>query len=564
MAMMTGAQAMYEFLVRQGVEYIFGNPGTSELPLMDVFAERNEIEYILALHEDSALGIAAGYAEATGKPAAVNLHTNPGLAHALGNLYNAYRAGTPLIVTAGQQDTRSLIDEPLLQADMVELVRQHTKWAWEVRSTKEIPRALARAFTIATTPPTAPVFLSLPVNLMEEKAEFEFPQVTKIGERLRGDRVQIEAAAQLLAEAKQPVIIAGDGVARAGAMNELVKFAETLGAAVHPEPLHSLLGFPTSHRLFAGPLSPAAQQMNAQLSGADVILAIGVYTLAPLVYTGASMIPKNAKLIQIDVNPHELGKNFYAEVAIQADPFTAIKELSQALQPLTTGASAEVFWRRGKIIADMIADGRAKFASAALPPAGNELLSAAFVAQEMRAAAATDALLVDEAVTSTAFVRNIFKLSEPGSYLFNKGGSLGYGAPTAVGYKLAHKDRQVICAIGDGSLLYSPQALWSAARYKLGVVFVVFNNTSYAILKGGLLAYQGAAVERNLFTGMDITEPEIDFVKLAESMGVAARRVAGAIELREGLDWALTESIKTRQPYLLDVMISREARSVLR
>ena len=169
MAEMSGAEAMFEMMVREGVRYVFGNPGTTELPLMDRFAARNEISYILALHEDSALGIAAGYAEATGQPAVVNLHTNPGLAHALGNLYNAYRAGTPLVVTAGQQDTRSMLDEPLLYADMIELARQHTKWAWEVRTAAEIPRALARAFTIARTPPTGPVFVSLPVNLTEER-----------------------------------------------------------------------------------------------------------------------------------------------------------------------------------------------------------------------------------------------------------------------------------------------------------------------------------------------------------------------------------------------------------
>src|SRR3954468_15118765 len=158
MAEMNGAQAMYEMMVREQVRYVFGNPGTTELPLMDIFAARSEIDYVLALHEDSALGIAAGYAEATGRAAVVNLHTNPGLAHALGNLYNAYRAGTPLVVTAGQQDTRAMIDEPLLYADMLELARQHTKWAWEARHASEIPAAMSRAFRMAETPPTGPVF----------------------------------------------------------------------------------------------------------------------------------------------------------------------------------------------------------------------------------------------------------------------------------------------------------------------------------------------------------------------------------------------------------------------
>jgi benzoylformate decarboxylase len=562
--MMTGAQAFYEMLVREGVEYIFGNPGTSELPLMDVFAERDEIEYILALHEDSALGIAAGYAEASGKPAVVNLHTNPGLAHALGNLYNASRAGTPMIVTAGQQDTRALIGEPLLQADMVEMARQHTKWAWEVKAAAEIPFALSRAFTLATTAPTGPVFLSLPVNLMEESAEMEFPSVTRIGQRIRGDRAQIEAAAKLLAAAQHPVIIAGDGCARSGGVLELVKLAEMLGAKVHPEVLHSLLDFPTGHRLFAGPLSPAAQQAQAQLAGADVILTVGVYTLAPLVYTGARMIPESVRLIQIDANERELGKNYSAEVAILADPRSAIEELMDALQPMLDNATAEKIDRRSRMIEDMISAGRAKFAEQVLKPSKDGEISPAQLAREMRLAAASDAIIVDEAVTSTAFVRTLFTINEPDSYFFAKGGSLGYGLPLAVGAKLARKDRQVICTIGDGSVLYSPQAMWTAAHYQLGVVFVVFNNTSYLILKGGLLAMKGKSVERGIFTGMEITEPEIDFVKMAESMGVAARRVTRESELRSALDWALSESANQSKPYLLDVRVSSELRSMLR
>jgi benzoylformate decarboxylase len=564
MTEMTGAQAFYEMLVREGVDYIFGNPGTSELPLMDVFAERNEIEYILALHEDSALGIAAGYAEASGKPAVVNLHTNPGLAHALGNLYNAYRAGTPMIITAGQQDIRSLIGEPLLQADMVELARQHTKWAWEVKTASEIPFALSRAFTLATTAPTAPVFLSLPVNVMEERAEMEFPAVTRIGQRIRGDRSQIEAAAQLLAQAQQPVIIAGDGCARSGGVKQLVKLAEMLGAKVHPEVLHSLLDFPTGHRLFVGPLSPAAQQAHAQLAGSDVILTVGVYTLAPLVYTGARIIPEGAKLIQIDASERELGKNYPADVAILADPRTAIEELIDVLQPLLVGATAEKIWRRSKIITDMIADKRAKFAEQVLTPSTDGVISPAQLAHEMRLAAAENAIIVDEAVTSTAFIRTLFTINEADSYFFAKGGSLGYGLPLAVGVKMAHKNRQVICTIGDGSTLYSPQALWTAAHYNLGVVFVVFNNTSYLILKGGLLAMKGKSVERGIFTGMDITEPEVDFVKMSESMGVAARRVTQLEELRSALDWALTESAGQSKPHLLDVMVSSELKSMLR
>src|SRR6266571_2505487 len=556
---MTGAQAMFEFMVREGVRYVFGNPGTTELPLMDLFAARDEIKYILALHEDSALGIAAGYAEATGKLAVVNLHTNPGLAHALGNLYNVYRAGTPLIVTAGQQDTRSMIDEPLLYADMLQLARQHTKWCWEVHHASEIPAAMARAFKVAQTPPTGPVFLSLPVNVMEERAEIELPPVTRIGARVRGDLAKIKEAAAVLASAKNPAIISGDGCARSGALGELAKLAEMIAARVHAEPLNSLLVFPTGHPLYAGPLFPNAKQTRALLEGVDVIVAIGVNNLAPLVYTGTRMIPEGVRMIQIDANDRELGKTYAAEVAILADPRSAIEELIEEITLVANGASESLAKRRTLIKAH-IADARAKFAEHANLASPDGPMSPAFVAREMRRSAAQDAVLVDESVTSTAFVRTIFELNEPGTFFYAKGGSLGLGLPAAIGVKLAIPDRQVICSVGDGTALYTIQALWTAARYGLAVRFIVFNNASYMILKGGLLALKGASAERGDFPGMDITEPEVDFVKLAESMGVAARTVSNPADLRAALDWAFSESV----PTLLDVAISRNVRSVLR
>ena len=495
---MSGAQAMFEFMVREGVRYVFGNPGTTELPLMDQFAARDEITYILALHEDSALGIAAGYAEATGHAAVVNLHTNPGLAHALGNLYNAYRAGTPLVVTAGQQDTRSMLDEPLLYADMIELARQHTKWAWEVRTAAEIPRALARAFVIARTPPTGPVFVSLPVNLMEERAEMDLPSATEIGSRVRGDQARVEAAAAVLASARNPVIVAGDGCARSSALAQVAKLAEMIGARVHAEPLNSLLVFPTGHPLYAGPLFPNAKQTRALLEDADVILLIGATNLAPLVYTGTGLIPTGTRLIQIDANPREFGKNYAIEVAILADPRTGVEQLIEALGPLTAGAPAERIARRRAAIVQAISEARAKFAEQSSIASADGPMSPAYVACVMREAAASDAVLVDESVTSTAFVRTLFELNEPNSYFYAKGGSLGLGLPAAVGVKLAMPDRQVLCAVGDGSALYSIQALWTAARYKLAVVFVVFNNASYMILKGGLAAMGGESIKRGV------------------------------------------------------------------
>jgi benzoylformate decarboxylase len=559
MTQMTGAEAMFEVLVREGVKYVFGNPGTTELPLMDLFAARTEIEYILALHEDSALGIAAGYAEATGQPAVVNLHTNPGLAHALGNLYNAYRAGTPLIVTAGQQDTRSMIDEPLLWADMVELARQHTKWAWEVKHASEVPVAVARAFKIAKTAPNGPVFLSLPVDVMETRAEMELPAVVEVGARVRGDRAKIEEAARILAQARNPAIIAGDAAARSGAFGEIVRLAETIGAGAHAEPLNALLVFPTGHPLYAGPLFPNAKQTSALLEGVDVLITIGVNNIAPLVYTGHRLIPKGTTLIQISDDVGELGKNYACEVAILGDPRAVVEELLDALVPATQ-TSGELFARRRAMIESQISEVRGRFVAAASGPGEDGAMSPGYVALELRKAAPANAVLVDESVTSTAFVRTLFTLNEPGTFFYGKAGSLGMALPEAVGVKLAMPDRPVICTVGDGTALYTIQGLWTAARYKLPVIYVVFNNSSYMILKGGLLAAGGASAKKGFFPGMDLTDPEIDFITLAESLGVSARRVTRPSELQPAFAWALEQST----PTLIDVPISREVRSVLR
>ena len=455
-----------------------------------------------------------------------------------------------------------MIEEPLLYGDMLEAVRQYTKWSWEAHHASDIPVALARAFKVATTPPTGPVFISLPVDAMEERAELDLPPVTNVARsRLAPDPADIQSAASVLLAGRNPVIIAGDGCARCRAVGEVVRLAETLGATVYTEPLNSLLDFPTGHPQYAGPMFPNPKQTLAQLEGADVLLILGVNLLAPLVYTGAKMIPDGVRIIQIDVDDRELGKNYPAEVAIRADIASAASALLGALTPTMTGSVAEKAAARRETIVARVSKVRAHLVeNAAPPPDSDGPMSPSFVALEMRAAAASDALLVDESVTSTAFVRTLFELNEPNSYFYAKGGSLGLGLPEAVGVKLARPDKQVLCAVGDGSAMYSIQALWTAARYKIGVVFVVFNNTSYMILKGGLLAMKGASARQGVFPGMDITKPEIDFVKLAESLGVEGRRVDQAGDLRSALDWALSGN----RPALLDVRIARDVRSILR
>ena len=453
-----------------------------------------------------------------------------------------------------------MIDDPLLCANLLDLTRQHTKWVWEAHHAAEVPVVMARAFKVAQTPPTGPVFVSLPVNVMEERAEIELTPVTRIGSRIRGDRASIEEAARMLAAAKSPAIVAGDGCARSGAVHAIVRLAEALAARVHTEPLNAYLNFPTGHELYAGALTANARQTRLDLEGADVLLIIGATNLAPLVYTGVRMIPTEARLIQIDVDAGELGKAHAVEVSLLGDPRSVVEELIEALGSALDGESGEGFARRRELLAAGIQKSRAKFIEEGLKTDDGGLMSPCYVAREMRLAAGNNAVLVDESITSSPCLRAMFELNEPDSYFHAKAGALGMGIPLAIGVKLAMPDRQVLCAVGDGCALYAIQALWSAARYKVGVVFIVLNNTSYMVLKGGLLALGAESVKRGVFTGMDITQPEIDFVELAESMGVAGRRVSRAGELRPALDWALGET----GPTLLDVRIVREVRSTLR
>src|SRR5262249_30143449 len=345
-----------------------------------------------------------------------------GLAHALGNLYNAYRAGTPLIVTAGQQDTRSMIDEPLLFADMVELARQHTKWAWEVKNAAEVPVALARAFKIAQTAATGPVFLSIPVDVLEARAMMEIPPVVEIGKRMRGDLKAIEEAARILAQSRNPCIISGDGVARSGAVRAVVRLAESIAARAHSEPLNSLLTFPTDHSLYAGPLFPNAKQTSGLLEGVDVVLTIGVNNIAPLVYTGTRLIPDGTTLIQIDSDPRELAKNYPCRVAIQGDPLSVVEEITRLLQSEISsaeGAHQQIDARRIALEAHIADTGRRFVAVAALVCTGVPM-TPGYVALQLREAAPHNTILVDESVTSTAFVRTLFTLNEPGTFFYAK------------------------------------------------------------------------------------------------------------------------------------------------
>jgi benzoylformate decarboxylase len=314
MAHMSGKAAFLALLKQEGVRFLFGNPGTTELALMDQLAGEHELRYILGLAEVAVMAMADGYAQASGKLAACNLHVAPGLGNAMGMLYDAKKAGAPILVTAGQHDQGFALKEPLLWGDLPEIARPFVKWAAEVRSIGDLPQMIHRAAKTALAPPTGPVFLSLPGDIMNAEADVDLGKPTRIGAGIRGDSTAIEAAAALMAKAERPIIIAGDAVAQSGAYAELAALAEALGAPVHDETVPSRANFPSSHPLYAGPLARLAAVVHETLSAHDLVVSIGADVFTLSVPGKLEPLPIGMPVVHLDTDPWELGKNYPAAV----------------------------------------------------------------------------------------------------------------------------------------------------------------------------------------------------------------------------------------------------------
>ncbi len=558
MPVMTGKQALLALLKSEGVEILFGNPGTTELALMDALAGETELRYVLGLQEATVMGMADGYAQASGRLAFCNLHVAPGLGNAMGMLYDAAKAGAPILVTAGQQDQTFALTEPLLWGDIVEMARPLVKWAVEVHRVEDLPRIVRRAAKVAMAPPTGPVFIGLPGDVLNASADLELAAPTRIATGVRGDAAAVAAAASLLARAERPVIIAGDAIAQGDALAELVAFAEQLGAPVYDEGVASRCGFPTTHPLYRGTFVRLAPTIRAILSQHDLVLSVGADLFTMSLPADVEPMPEGMKLIHIDSNPWELGKNYPAAVAILGAPKATLPDLAEALgRAFTPGQRDAARVRRDATQADNAADlarlkARAKELENQSPVQPLALLAAI---GEMLP---DDAVVIDETISSGAGLRRLLRSNDAQSFFGLRGGGIGWGLPAAVGVKLALPDRPVVALIGDGSSMYSIQALWTAAHEKLAIVFVILNNSSYRILKQRTNALKQLSAQTDTYVGMDLTNPRIDFPALARSLGVAAHQAATVSEMRELLPRVLAAG----GPVLIDVEMDRAYKPV--
>src|SRR5215469_4861327 len=440
----SGKQAFLEILKQEGVEVMFGNPGTTELPLMDGLAREPGIRYILALQESVAIAMADGYAQASGKLAAVNVHTSPGLGNAMGMLYDAHEAGTPLLVTAGQHDQAMNLTEPILWSDLPPVARPYVKWSHEITRLEDLPRAVRRAAKTAMAHPSGPVFISLPVDVLNAERELDLLESTRVAPRIRGDRAAVDAAALLLANAKRPVLIAGDAVAHGDALAELVEVAELLGAPVYTECVPSTCAFPFTHPLYQGPFPRLGSPIRSLLLQHDLLFSVVGDLLTLSLPSDVEPMPEGLPVIHLDVDAWEIGKNYPAKVGILGDPKATLPDLAEALRKrLTPAARKEAEARFAKSRSTMDTRRRGLREQAAAEAGRTPITPLALVASVVDALP-EDAVVVEEAISSSTGIRELLGSREPRSFYGLRGGGIGWGLPAALGVKLAQPSRPVV------------------------------------------------------------------------------------------------------------------------
>ncbi len=556
MAGKTGRFAILDQLLADGIHYMFGNPGTVEQGFLDALSDYQDLQYILTLQETVAVAIADGYARATRRPTVVQLHSGVGLGNGIGMMYQARRGHAPLVVISGEAGVRYDAMDAQMAADLVAMAEPVTKWATRVVDPSSLLRVLRRAIKVAATPPMGPVFVCLPMDVLDAPNEEVVVPTSFPVTRVAPEPEQIAQMAAMLAAAGKPMIIMGDGVAASGAQAELTMVAELLGAEVWGAD-SSEVNISATHPLFKDLLGHMfGEHSRAITSQADVVLICGTYVFPEVFPALSGVFAPGAKVIHIDLNAYEVAKNFPVDLGLISDPKTTLAKLGSALETTMTpeqkaAASARISQyaaaKEQEVTARREAD---KGRRDAVPLHPSRFM------EELAAQLPKDAMIFDEALTTSPDLVHYLPPAIPGHYFQTRGGSLGVGIPGAIGLKLAHPDKTVIGFSGDGGSMYTIQALWTAAHHKIGAKFVICNNHSYELLKLNMQQYWRSRQlpEREFPASFDLRDPDIRFDELARAMGVQAIRV----ETPEQIGPAIRQALADDAPFLIDLVITSE------
>jgi len=528
----TGRSAFLALLEDEGITHLFGNPGTTELPIMHALKDHPDITYVMAMQESLVVAIADGFSRASGRLVACNVHVAPGLGNAMGSLYNAQFTGTPMILTAGQQEQGHGLMEPLLYGPLVRMAEPLVKWAVEVTRLEDLPRIVRRAAKIATTPPTGPVFISLPGDILNAEAGIELGRSTRVDTRVRPSDEALQALTARLLKAQRPVIIAGDEIVKSDALQEAAEFAEALGCPAYQQSAPYGAHFLSESPSFMGALSRSQSQVRDVLSPYDLLIVLGADALRMSVHSEVEPLPEGMPIVQVGLVDWDLAKNYGAEIALKAD----VKETLRALLPLLkTAGGAALEARARQSLADLASKNwtarRATLVQQISKANDRSPIDPDYLALQVVEAMPDNAILVDEGLTSSRQITSLWPYRDRYCYHALASGGIGWGLPASVGVSMANPHRPVVCYSGDGSAMYSIQALWTAAHHKLPLTVVIINNGGYRIIKQRLLSFHGD----DHFVGMDFADPPVDFAGMARALGLEAMRITNPAELQPAL-----------------------------
>ncbi|MBA2393842.1 MAG: thiamine pyrophosphate-binding protein [Ktedonobacteraceae bacterium] len=556
MAGKTGRFAIIEQLLADDIHYMFGNPGTVEQGFLDTLSDYPDFEYILALQETVALAIADGYARATKKPTIVQLHSGVGLGNGIGMMYQAKRGHAPLVIINGESGLQYDAMDAQMAAHLVEMARPVTKWATRVVHPSSLLRVLRRAIKMAATPPMGPVFVCLPMDILDALNEEDVVPTSFPVTRVAPEPEQIAQAAAMLVGAQKPMIIMGDGVAASAAQAELTHVAECIGAEVWGAD-SSEVNISTLHPLYKDQLGHMfGEHSRAIISQADAVLICGTYVFPEVFPALSNVFAPGAKVIHIDLDAYEVAKNFPVDLGLISDPKITLGRLAVALEEKMTADQKAAATARIAVhaaakeqeVAVQREKDRARYDAVPLHPSR--------FMEELASQIPPDAIIFDEALTTTPDLVHYLPPTAPGHYFLTRGGSLGVGMPGAIGLKVANPQNTVMSFSGDGGSMYTIQALWTAAHHKIGTKFVICNNHSYKLLKLNIQQYwrERALPEREFPASFDLSTPDIRFDELARAMGVQAVRVTTP----EQIGPALQQAFANDGPFLIDLVITNE------
>lgn len=519
--------AVLHLLRAFGMTSIFGNPGSTELPMFRDFPD--DFRYVLGLQEAVVVGMADGYAQATRRAAAVNLHSAAGVGNAMGNIFTAFMNRTPLVITAGQQ-ARSIMpfDPFLFSAQATELPKPYVKWSCEPARAQDVPLALARGYYIAMQPPRGPVLISIPADDWDHPTEWVEPRI--VSTELRPESGLLRQIGNALDASREPVFVVGAGVDRDGAWHEVLQLAERHQARVWVAPMSARCGFAEDHPLFAGFLPALREKLVACLSGHDVILAIGAPAFSYHVEGAGPHVPAGSALYQVIDDPHTA-----AWAPVGASVVCSIRSGVQGLLERPTVA------RRAP------PPPRPARPRAERPEPGARM-SVAFTLQTLHEVRDPGDIVVEEAPGSRSAMQDHLPITRSDTFFTMASGGLGWGLPAAVGVALGSPGKRVIGLMGDGSSMYSIQALWSAVQLQLPITFVILKNRRYAALQDFAPVFGFPPGEKPQGTEL----PDLDFVALARGQGCEAVHVERAEDLRD----ALAQALRSSTPTLVEIEVA--------